>query len=166
MLTDSQDSGRTWSVVKFPNEGSVEAVPTTWIFGNKCFWPPYSRSKIRIAIEQHHPADVKTWVLHEVCLLKNSVFGNSKQTFTFFCLLIYISILDDYNVAKKKTQLATFKSDLESQSDADAIYSSKKRKIIRKVHSFYSSEEDVEDHEVSFLPCPPPLTKGKRRHVF
>jgi len=41
-----------WTVVKFIDEDSVEAVPTNWIIDGKCYWPPFHPNKLRAAIQK------------------------------------------------------------------------------------------------------------------
>lgn len=43
----------TWTVVKFKDENSVEAVPSDWILDNQCYWPPYTADKIKSSIIEH-----------------------------------------------------------------------------------------------------------------
>ncbi|KAK4885191.1 hypothetical protein RN001_001462 [Aquatica leii] len=69
---------KTWSVIKFPDEDSVSAVPTSWLQdgGNHCFWPPYNQQQVRLAIERHDIPDEKTWHLYPSTGFRNNIYGN------------------------------------------------------------------------------------------
>lgn len=73
---------KSWTVVKFIDEDSVEAVPTTWIQGNSCFWPPLTQQKVVTAIKNHEVANT-CWPSYEITFFKNGTFGK------FFFLLFY-----------------------------------------------------------------------------
>lgn len=67
---------RTWTIVVFPGENSVEAVPSTWLIGsvNKCYWPAYPAPKLTAAI-RNHEAPNTCWPSYNVTLLRNGTFG-------------------------------------------------------------------------------------------
>lgn len=65
---------QTWTIVKFIEEDSVEAVPTTWIFGNRCYWPPFTKQKMLAAIKNHETLST-CWPSHEISIFKNGTFG-------------------------------------------------------------------------------------------
>lgn len=44
---------KSWMIVRFIDEDTVEAVPTTWIINNKCYWPPFQIEKFVAAIKKH-----------------------------------------------------------------------------------------------------------------
>lgn len=70
---------KSWAVIKFPNEkDAVAAVPTTWLRGNQCYWPSWSKERINIAIQNFTPPDVETWQIHQFTPLRNNVFSNDK----------------------------------------------------------------------------------------
>lgn len=73
-----------WTVVKFIDEDSVEAVPTNWIIDGKCYWPPFHPNKLRAAIQKNEAANTQ-WPLYKVSIFRNSTFGN------YICIL-YMSI--------------------------------------------------------------------------
>ncbi|KAK4883367.1 hypothetical protein RN001_006686 [Aquatica leii] len=127
----------TWSVVKFIEENSVEAVPTKWIIKGMCYWPPYPKKDLLHAIE--YAEDVNfSWEQHKVFSFRNNVY------------------------AVRKSKRATVTSDLDSQSDYQEG-SPKKRKVIKKTFSTYSSfEEDEQNCEPQrkFLKKPPKLKLG------
>ncbi|KAF5269180.1 hypothetical protein FQR65_LT02480 [Abscondita terminalis] len=127
---------KTWSVIKFPEEDSVSAVPSSWLLNHdRCFWPPYSQKLVRTAIEKHEPPDVTNWQLFPCIGFRNNIFDTFKE-------------------ANKKSVLATKSSDLETSESATVL--SRKRKIFRKrFSSSSSSEEDIQPS----LPTPPQLKK-------
>lgn len=65
---------KMWTVVRFEDENVVEAVPTTWISNNTCYWPPYTIEKVLKAIKDHAVCD-RSWTSYEVYILKNSTSG-------------------------------------------------------------------------------------------
>ncbi|VEN64244.1 unnamed protein product, partial [Callosobruchus maculatus] len=44
------DFKKTWSVVSFIDDKTVEAVPSNWIKGQLCYWPPLTGEKLMNAI--------------------------------------------------------------------------------------------------------------------
>lgn len=65
---------KTWTVVKFTDENTVEAVPTTWIVGKQCHWPPFTHEKVMAAIRNHELINT-CWPLHEISTFRNGTFG-------------------------------------------------------------------------------------------
>jgi len=61
-------------VIKFTDENSVEAVPSSWIRSKHCFWPPFQRDKVIQAIRKNKEPDMD-WPLHEVTIFRNSTYG-------------------------------------------------------------------------------------------
>ncbi|KAL6421199.1 hypothetical protein ACFW04_013752 [Cataglyphis niger] len=41
---------RTWTIIKFLIDNTVEAIPSIWIENNKCYWPPFKYEQIIAAI--------------------------------------------------------------------------------------------------------------------
>lgn len=67
----------TWTVVKFIEENSVEAIPTTWLVGSDhCYWPSYTQQKIQHVIKRHEEANT-CWPLHRIEVFKSGTYGNS-----------------------------------------------------------------------------------------
>lgn len=65
----------TWTIVKFVDEGMVvEAVPTKWLLGNKCYWPPYTREKLMNSIKKLEPPNT-CWPQHLVEIFRNGTYG-------------------------------------------------------------------------------------------
>ncbi|XP_031359319.1 uncharacterized protein LOC116182899 [Photinus pyralis] len=125
-----KDNMATWSVVKFPSDNSVEAVPTSWLNGNRCVWPSYplNSQKLLDAVEKQSSPGCD-WQTYDIIPFKNNVF-------------------DDFTVAKKKAEKALATSDLESDSQAfeEKNKTSTKRKIkLKKEFSFSSVEEESLD---------------------
>ncbi|KAB0803244.1 hypothetical protein PPYR_00214 [Photinus pyralis] len=147
-VVDNQQN-KTWSVIKFPDEKSVSAVPSSWIVGKKCYWPPYSEKALRAAIENNESPNFQVWQSYTFESFRNNVFDTFKE-------------------ADKKSLKATKTSDLESGCETKSYtFSSKKRKIFRKTVSFSSVEEEGEEEEgdeeeESVLPDPPSFKKQRR----
>lgn len=67
----------SWSIIKFPDENdAVAAVPTSWLRGNQCYWPPWSQNVIDAAIKDCKPPNVETWQTYRFTPMRNNVFGN------------------------------------------------------------------------------------------
>ncbi|KAK9686101.1 hypothetical protein QE152_g37449 [Popillia japonica] len=101
----------TWTVVKFKDENSVEAVPSDWILDNQCYWPPYTADKIKSSIIEHEAHHGHCLILRQ---LSTEVFRNS----TF----------DNYLQPRTKSRKADFTSDLNSDDGAETI----KRKVHKR----------------------------------
>ncbi|KAK4882150.1 hypothetical protein RN001_005469 [Aquatica leii] len=130
------EPSQTWSVIKFPDEEAVSAVPSSWIVdGNKCYWPPYNKKLVRISIERNERPDSEKWQLFSCTGFRNNVYDTFKE-------------------ANRKSVLATKTSDLESASEmpTHSGISSKKRKIFRKTYSFSSVEEELDEDSVLLDP--------------
>lgn len=74
---------KTWTVVKFVKgynngEDTVEAIPSSWIVGDECMWPPLIGNKLKYAI-QHHEIPDDNWQTFKISQFENSTFGNIIQ---------------------------------------------------------------------------------------
>ncbi|XP_074037965.1 uncharacterized protein [Leptinotarsa decemlineata] len=108
----------TWTIVKFIEENSVEAVPTTWLLGShKCYWPPFPKEKLVSSIRKNEGPNT-CWPLHDIVR-----FGDATY--------------DDYLLARTKAKKAEIYSDLNSDTDK----SSRKYKKRKQVES--SSDEET-----------------------
>lgn len=66
----------TWTVVKFIEENSVEAIPTTWLLGrDHCYWPPFIQERIQNVIKRHEEPNT-CWPLHKIEVFKSGTYGN------------------------------------------------------------------------------------------
>ncbi|CAG9840795.1 unnamed protein product [Diabrotica balteata] len=88
---------KTWTVVRFLKDGSVEAVPTNWLSGNTCSWPHYEANKLGKALKNGDPP-LPTWEKHEISSFRNATY-------------------DDYSIARRKCQKAEKTSDLNSSDN-------------------------------------------------
>ncbi|CAG9837890.1 unnamed protein product [Diabrotica balteata] len=88
---------KTWTVVRFLKDGSVEAVPTNWLSGNTCSWPHYEANKLGKALKNGVPP-LPTWEKHEISSFRNATY-------------------DDYSIARRKCQKAEETSDLNSSDN-------------------------------------------------
>ncbi|KAF5301648.1 hypothetical protein FQA39_LY10695 [Lamprigera yunnana] len=123
----------SWTVIKFIEDNTVQAVLTRWILNNdKCFWPPYLQDRLIQSIKRcEHQMD--NWPVYEIKIFRNSTY----------C---------DYQTARQKEKKAGVESDLNSD-----IENNNKRRRIQKI---YSSGEDKEVDTI--LKKPPQLIAGKR----
>lgn len=65
---------KTWTIVIFTDEDTVEAVPSSWLINNKCYWPSLPFDKITAAIRNHE--EPKTcWPSYPVRILRHGTFG-------------------------------------------------------------------------------------------
>ncbi|CAH1170404.1 unnamed protein product [Phaedon cochleariae] len=134
----------TWTVVKFQEENSVEAIPTTWLMGNNnCYWPPYTQEKIQHAIKKHDQPNT-CWPLHKIEVFKSGTY-------------------DNYLQARSKAKKAEIDSDLNSDCDYDKT---KRRARQRRIISDDSSKSSADElEEISWhkkcsqkkLPTPPKI---------
>lgn len=61
--------------MKFLNEETVEAVPTTWIEGTNCYWPTlYTQEKLLNAIKKHEDFN-SCWPQFPIETFRNGTFG-------------------------------------------------------------------------------------------
>lgn len=44
---------KTWTIVIFTDENTVETVPSIWIIDNKCYWPSFTFEKLKAAIRNY-----------------------------------------------------------------------------------------------------------------
>lgn len=82
-------SVRTWTVVHFDNDNTVEAVPSTWISGEEkkgfmCYWPP--DDILNLALKKCFPPQ-KNWPA-----LKCSTFKNGTSGMYFFHSLNFVMV--------------------------------------------------------------------------
>lgn len=72
------ESGKSWTVVQFSEDGTVEAVPSLWIEDDLCYWPSYTQPKMMSAIRRCEPLD-KCWPTHRVKIFRNATFGRCTE---------------------------------------------------------------------------------------
>lgn len=118
---------RTWTVIKFNEENAVEAVPTTWIVGTYCYWPPYTSEKMLTAIKNHEAPNTH-WPSHKMEVFRNGTFAS-------------------YLEARNKTKIAEFSSDLGEDAST--------RKFRRKKGTLSTSSSSEEEEQPSSLRKPP-----------
>lgn len=68
---------KTWTIVQFLDDSSVEAVPSTWVQGDLCHWPSFSKHKLYNAIRKSEPLNTH-WASHRVKIFRNGTFGKFK----------------------------------------------------------------------------------------
>ncbi|KAK4886455.1 hypothetical protein RN001_002726 [Aquatica leii] len=132
---------KTWTVVRFLSENSVEAVPTYWIkfSEKKCYWSPYkSPQKLTKAISnQEAPSD--NWDTYSVEFFQGS--GN----------------YESYEVAVEKCEAAKYESDLNSDIDNIALQNNEQRKRTSfppKRYLISSSDEERSESDLQRSPSP------------
>ncbi|CAG9763988.1 unnamed protein product [Ceutorhynchus assimilis] len=135
---------KTWTVVCFTADDSVEAVPTRWINGDECLWPAVTREKLHALIKRCEFNSC--WPLHKVRSFRNATY-------------------DNYALARKKAAKAETTSDLNTE-DCDATVTPSKR--LRKKKVFSSSDSDRSDSDelpIKFKKIPaPPTWEDKTTH--
>lgn len=65
---------KLWTVVRFIDEDTVEAVPSTWIINNKCYWPPFQMEKT-VAVIKKHAEPNTCWPSYNITIFRNSSYG-------------------------------------------------------------------------------------------
>ncbi|KAF5283623.1 hypothetical protein FQA39_LY17272 [Lamprigera yunnana] len=126
---------KTWTVVQFTDDLTVEAIPSTWIQGNDCHWPPFSREKLYNAIRKSEPLNT-CWPMHKIKIFRSATYGEHLK-------------------ARNKARVAESVSDINSEPDIES-----KRKRTPKI---LSSSDDSEDD--SILPPPPQISKFKQNKI-
>lgn len=71
-------SDQSWTIVRFIDEDTVEAVPTSWIEQNRCYWPPLKNEKIMAIIRRNERPNT-CWPSYEISIFRNSTFGKHMQ---------------------------------------------------------------------------------------
>uniref|UniRef100_A0A1Y1LZX5 DUF4806 domain-containing protein n=2 Tax=Photinus pyralis TaxID=7054 RepID=A0A1Y1LZX5_PHOPY len=127
-------NSKTWTVVQFLDDLTVEAIPSTWIQGNECHWPSFSMEKLHNAIRKSEPLNT-CWPTHKIKIFRNATYG-------------------DYLKARNKARIAENTSDINTEPEDVEV----KRKRIQKILS--SSEESIDD---TILPPPPSISKYKAK---
>ncbi|XP_011687006.1 PREDICTED: uncharacterized protein LOC105449452 [Wasmannia auropunctata] len=138
---------KTWTIVIFTDEDSVEVVPSNWIVNDKCYWPSTLTSEKLKAAIKHHDAVNTSWPSYPIRLIRNGTF-------------------DDYSTAEEKCKKAEYSSDVNSdrsnnkQNDRS---DRNKRKIIKKTFGSSFDEDNLSSSDdnnnlQTKLPTPPRLT--------
>ncbi|CAG9825803.1 unnamed protein product [Phaedon cochleariae] len=129
---------RTWTIVKFLQDHSVAAVPTTWINNYMCFWPPFTPQKVSVAIKSQ---DFNTcWPSYKVDMFRNATY-------------------DNYETARGKAKIAEDTSDL--NSEADEISNVRPSRRTRK--KIISSSD--EDSDTTIIPSPQKMITTKKNRI-
>ncbi|XP_076664783.1 uncharacterized protein LOC143367053 [Andrena cerasifolii] len=115
---------RSWSVIKFLEDGFVEAVPSSWLEGEFSFWPPIAAKMVTAVIKKCEPPP-PSWPKHQVKLLTRVTF-------------------DTYLKAREKARLAEDTSDLQSDEPP-----AKRRRIPKTFWSSKDSGNEIEDLDKS-----------------
>lgn len=125
-----------YSVVDFvdsPNGSlkSIDVVPSTWLKNGKCFWPPYSNTRLLQAAAVTCAApDPAEWTLHNVSILCTaskpklnvilSLMLKIQTDIYPFLLHVFFSPAD-YATAVHKCEKLTRTAQLTSESEVDDI---------------------------------------------
>ncbi|XP_076276989.1 uncharacterized protein LOC143207420 [Lasioglossum baleicum] len=118
---------KSWTIVEFVQDGTVEAVPSLWIIGDYCHWPLLSKSRMMKAIKACEGVNT-CWPKHAIKHFRNGTF-------------------DDYAKARAKAKVAEETSDLQSEVE---LGPKRKRKIVQTV-------SDADEESESMMPRPPVL---------
>ena len=51
-------------------ELSVSVVPTSWIYGENCFWPNFSAAKLKTAVKRREPPAFDSWTPYRSRVIK------------------------------------------------------------------------------------------------
>lgn len=66
-------SPKSWTVIIFEVDQTVQAVPTKWIRGDTCVWPVMPRDKLNTALKN---CDFNSsWPSHQIRVLRNATYG-------------------------------------------------------------------------------------------
>lgn len=58
-----------YALIEFPDKGT-DVVPENWHFEQKCCWPNYNQSKLKVAVKRKEPVQDGWKLLEPVRLLK------------------------------------------------------------------------------------------------
>lgn len=83
-------SDHSWTVVRFIDEDTVEAVPSSWILQNRCYWPPFKNEKIMAIIRKNEQPNT-CWPSYEISIFRNSTFGKYMQRLVVYLCNLCIS---------------------------------------------------------------------------
>ncbi|KAL6455372.1 hypothetical protein MHYP_G00361820 [Metynnis hypsauchen] len=61
--TDSQMENKQYCVVEFQDRGTA-VVPSCWLKGDKCSWPPYNSQKLQRSVRQREISR-PDWTVHD-----------------------------------------------------------------------------------------------------
>ncbi|XP_031328028.1 uncharacterized protein LOC116159219 isoform X2 [Photinus pyralis] len=133
-----------WSVIKFPKENKVAVVPSTWLCGNICYWPPFNRKRVEEAIEKGETPNTTTWQQFQYSPLRNNTFE-----------------------AERKSRKATITSDLDTQTEEEDedCKGKRKRRTPKPLYSSGCSSASEEEEEIITLPKPPNPSSSKPQQL-
>jgi len=77
---------KTWTIVIFTDENTVEVVPSTWIVDNKCYLPSLTFEKLNAAIKNHEEVNT-CWPSYPIRIIRNGTFGEY-ITYIVICFLV------------------------------------------------------------------------------
>jgi len=98
---------QSWTVVRFIDEDTVEAVPSSWIVENRCYWP-FKNEKIMATIRKNEQPNT-CWPSYEISIFRNSTFGKHMQRWLYNCDNLYKLNKALYILFKKYINITTFK---------------------------------------------------------
>ncbi|KAF5289794.1 hypothetical protein FQA39_LY03711 [Lamprigera yunnana] len=111
---------KTWTVVQFIDDLTVEAIPSTWIQGNDCHWPPFSREKLYNAIRKSEPLNT-CWPMHKIKIFRSATYG-------------------DYLKARNKARVAESASDINAEPD---IENRAQKNLMQQYHILRGITSDI-----------------------
>ncbi|KAF5286216.1 hypothetical protein FQA39_LY16386 [Lamprigera yunnana] len=135
----------SWLVVKFhPREDggkeSVEAVPTSWVCDDQCYWPPFTNNSDTVkAVKSCWTPDKLKWKSHAITVLSN------KECSSFA------------NACKKATK-GLSSADVDT-TEAEELPSKRRKKSNRR----YSSDEERSSSDDNDMLDYPPTTTPKNQ---
>lgn len=89
MSMTNTDIEKSWTIVAFSDEGTVEAIPSSWIIGDICHYPP--STLVKVAIKKNEPFN-RNWPKHKIRTFRNGTYGKSLKlqnncVFQYFYIL-------------------------------------------------------------------------------
>ncbi|XP_015428713.1 PREDICTED: uncharacterized protein LOC107185531 [Dufourea novaeangliae] len=123
----------TWTIAKFTDNDSVEAVPTNWLHCNMCYWPMLPKNQLLSAIKNHEPPNT-SWPSYEVSVFRYATY-------------------DNYGKAQAKARVVEDRSDLQTDTDGNT----KRKRIETGVRS---DEESLNDNTLLIIPKIETLTNS------
>ncbi|CAH0563082.1 unnamed protein product [Brassicogethes aeneus] len=118
---------KTWTVVFFLDEDSVEAVPTSWISGELCYYPVATKKKNTSSISKNDPVNFD-WPSHKIRTFLNGTY-------------------ESYSLARQKARVAEKTSDLSSDADKKIKMSATQKDCEKAIVAWLKRAKEREERD-------------------
>ncbi|KAJ8356482.1 hypothetical protein SKAU_G00192760 [Synaphobranchus kaupii] len=133
-------------IVEFVDERTVEVIPSNWIVGQGCFWPPYKpQAPVKAVIAQVAP--LHYWKTYKYKLIKK--FETYSEARQFLGRAEYSDLQSDVEGDKRKRRANPM------YEDYDRGHRAKRTRL--PMEQSCSSEDEEQNQSLLQLQPPPPL---------